>query len=721
MSVDRPTFHESWQRVVGLKPRLRACVDIHRQHFRGQLWHVLQDPSNNQFFRLNEHAYRFVSLLDGDRTVGEAWRLCGERHGDGAPTQGEVIQLLGQLYNANLLYAETPGDVEVMFRRQKKRVAREVRGYLTNLLFIRIPLLDPDRFLDRWVGAVGWMVGPVGAVLWIAMLLVGGFFLLGRFGDLFSEASGVLAPANLPLLYIAFVVTKLLHELGHGFACKKFGRDSGSGGEVHVLGIMLLVFMPVPYVDASSSWAFRSKWKRITVGAGGMIVELACAAVAAIVWANTAPGTVVNALAYNVIFIAGVSTILFNGNPLLRFDGYYILSDLLELPNLHQRSRDYVYYLVKRYIWNVERANSPAHAPGERPLLFIFCIAVFVYRMFIYVAIIWFVATQFFLIGILLAIAAIVTWVFVPIGKLLRFLAVNPEIDRVRARAVVSTVGFVLLVLGVLGMIPVPDRIRAEGVVEPTSLTVVYMGADGFVSGASPSGRVVNSGDEPLVSAENLALERRLDALRARRDGLAARRRMMQQEDIALAQIAARQIEAIEEQIERVEMDIAALRVRPTIAGVWISPDSERLTGAWVGRGDALGLIAGLDETIVRAVANQRAAAQLRNEASERVEMRIRGRPQALVEGVVTRYLEAGQDRLPSAALGYSVGGATPVDMSDPTKASERFFEIRIAPEPGAALMPGQRVVVRFDLPAKPLLKQWIRNIRQIVQGRLNV
>ena len=173
MAVDRPTFHEAWYRVADLRPRLLAGVQVHRQHFRGQTWHVLDNPANNQFSRINEEGYRFIGLLNGRRTVAEVWQICNEQLGDRAPTQGEVIQLLGQLHTSNLLHVELPPDSEALFNRYRKRITREVQSYLMNLLFLRIPLLDPDRFLDRWVGIFGRVFSWLGLVLWLVLVGTG--------------------------------------------------------------------------------------------------------------------------------------------------------------------------------------------------------------------------------------------------------------------------------------------------------------------------------------------------------------------------------------------------------------------------------------------------------------------------------------------------------------------------------------------------------------------
>ncbi len=725
MPVDRPTFSESWYRVAALCPRLRSSVQVYRQHFRGQMWHVLHDPTNNQFFRLNEGGYNFVAMFDGHRTVSEAWRICNEQLGDSAPTQGEAIHLLGQLYTSNLLQAELPPDAEGLFNRYRKRVKREVQGYLTNLLFIRIPLFDPDHFLNRWVGILGRAFTWFGLAVWVVLVATGLSFVVGRIDNLTNQASGILSPSNLPLLYLSFVLVKIFHEFGHAFAVKRFGRKSGTGGEVHVIGIMFLVFTPLPYVDASSASAFRRKWYRIIVGAGGMIVELGIAAVAAIVWANTVEGAAIHAIAYNVMFIASVSTLLFNANPLLRFDGYYILSDLLEMPNLQQRSKEYLYYLVKRFVWGVRQARSPAHTSGERGWMFFYAIASTIYRVFICVAILLFVADKLFIVGAILAIAAFVTWVCVPLGKFVQYLATSGELARVRVRAVGTTILLLLTIICGIGLIPASDCCRVEGIVEPENSAVIYMEADGFVTDFSPSGQRIDKNGAPLIRAVNPELEATKEQLLAERQRLEALRRLAQNREIASAQIFTEQIEALDEQIRRVNGQLSSLVLRAPLAGMWIAPDIDRMKGAYLRRGDRIGIVADLDRVIIRSTAGQDVAALLIVEGRKNVEIRVKNRPDIKFSGTIIEILPAGQEHLPSAALGYGAGGsvATSPDDQHGTKTAERFFEIRIAPSENsdARLLSGQRVVVRFEMRPKPLMSQWWRSLMQLIQQRFHI
>ncbi|MCD6304654.1 MAG: hypothetical protein J7M21_06800, partial [Planctomycetes bacterium] len=494
-------------------------------------------------------------------------------------------------------------DAEGLFKRYQKRVRREIQGYLMNLLFIRIPLFDPDHFLNAWVGAVGWLFSWFGFVLWAGLLAVGMYFVIGNWSDLYDRAEAVLDVENLPFLYLSFVIIKVAHEFGHAFMCKTFGRRTGTGGEVHVMGVMFLVFTPLPYVDASSAWAFRSRRQRILVGLGGMLIELGLAAVAAIVWANVSPGTL-RTICYNAMFVASVSTVLFNANPLLRYDGYYILSDILEIPNLAQRSKQYIYYLVKKYIWNVRQARDPGHTRGEKAWFIFYGVASTIYRVFICIRILLFVASKLFMVGVILAIAAAVAWVLVPLGRFVHYLFTSGELMRVRGRAMATTGLTVGLIVVGVGLVPYPDRFRIEGVVEPARLQVVHTAADGFVRTVlSPSAEVSPDGP-PLLTAASADLDAQLAELQAQRRQLEARRRLAQTKEQASAQILAGQIAALDDKIDQLRRRRDALTVRAAFTGQWISPHVERLKGAYLRRGRQVGLLASRD-VIVRATAGQ--------------------------------------------------------------------------------------------------------------------
>jgi putative peptide zinc metalloprotease protein len=728
MVVERPTFHEAWYRVAQLRPRLLSSVQVYRQHFRGRMWYVLENPATNKFSRISTDAYHFIALLDGNRTVAEVWRICNEQYGDSAPTQGEVIQLLGQLYSSNLLYAELAPDTAGLFSRYRTRIKRQIQGFLTNLLFVRIPLIDPDYILKRWVHIVGKVFTPVGFLVWLTVLFTGLYFIIGNLGELIYQSSNVLAPGNLILLYISIVFVKVFHEFSHSFACRAFGRVEGSGGQVHVMGVMFLVFVPLPYMDASSAWAFRKRRHRVIVGLAGIMAELFIASIAAVVWANTSAGTI-HSIAYNIIFIASVSTLLFNGNPLLRFDAYYVLSDLLEIPNLSQRSRNYVYYLVRKYCWNVRAVPNPAHTFGEAVWFIFYGTASTAYRVFICIRILLFLnrrlPEELFILVPIFAFSAIIAWVFVPIGKFIRYLATGGELARSRPRAVFSTLGFLAVIILLIGIIHFPDYCRIEGVVEPVGLAIVHIESDGFVSDFLTSGRSVSVDSDALIKATNPELQAERKILLSELAVLEARRRIATTREIAAAQIMTEQIEALNEKIERVEHDLSSLNLHPVLSGTWVSPEVERSRGMYLRRGQQIGFVANLDDVLVRATAGQSLAAILVEQARRELELRVKGRPDVELTGRIEKIFPAGDEVLPSEALGYAVGGSMPTQARDQRgiKAAEKFFEVRIRPDCDGSfrLLTGQRVVARIQLESKPLVVQWWLWFRQLFQRRFYI
>ena len=733
MAIDRPTFNESWYRVADMAPRLRSLVQVFRQHYRGRLWYVFRDPSNNQFFRVDESGYRFVAMLDGKRTVGQVWDACNDQLGDAAPTQGEAIQLLGQLYTSNLIHADLPADAMGMFDRYKKRMSREVRGWFTNIMFARVPLYDPERLLNLLAPALGWIFGPVGLGLWFLLICVGLYALTGRSEELFDQSQNVLSPSNLPLLYISFALLKGIHELGHGLAVKYFGKQERTTSEVHTFGMMLMVLTPVPYVDASSAWAFRNRWRRAFVGAAGMYVELGVAAIAAIVWARTGSQSTAHVLAYNAMFVAGVSTILFNANPLIRFDGYYILSDLAELPNLQQRSKDYLYYLVKKHVYGVINPRNPALSPGEVAWFTGYGLVSAAYRIFLGVTIVLFVAGQLFFIGMIMAGAALVTFLVVPWVKWGKYLSANAELYRCRSRAVLTSVGAVALVAILAGGVPVPDRDRAAALVEPAHLERLYTGSEGFVTGVATTGSAVTPGTA-LVTAENRALSSEHAQLAGELKRAEVSFRAAMRQDIALAQALRGRVQAQREQLARATRDLMRLRSTAETSGTWVSANADRLPGRFVPRGELLGVVATLDELVVRAAADQYLGPRLGASdtdadggAGRVVELRNPNAPGYTYRGRVTRVARAGNNELFSPALGYFAGGSVATDQDDQSgrKASEAFFEVRIepdAPPEGAPpLRAGQRLEVRFAFDKKPVAQQLWLALRQLLQKRLNI
>lgn len=730
MPVDRPTLDESWYRVESLRPRLRPLVQSHRQVLRGRAWHVLHDPSNNKYYRLHEAQARFVGLLDGRKTVGQAWAMASGQLGDDAPTQGEAIRVLGQLYTSNLLDARLSPDTERLFDRYARRRQKETQNAIAGVLFARIPLLDPNHLLDRWEPALGWVFSPVGFIMWLGLVVWALLAVSGRAGELADGASGVLSPSNLPLLYAAIAGTKLIHELGHGLACKRYGRGTPGGGDVHTLGIMFMALVPLPYVDASSAWSLRSKWQRSIVGAAGMYLEMAVAAAAALVWAQTASGTVTHALAQNIIAAAGVSTLLFNANPLVRFDGYYIFCDVFELPNLARRANDYVYHLVKRHAWGLSRSRDPSDTQGERPWLVLYAIGALVYRAALTVGIILFVGDKLFFIGPLMALSAALGFVAWPAFKFVRYLLTGPDIARVRPRALLTTLAAAGLTLGVVGLVPVMEYGRAEGVVEARVDRRVYAPTDGWYQPSAPAGAAAQAGLTMLFELRNPELEFELARTRAEIARLVAQNRLALTRDIAVAEATQAQAAALREREDRLARELESARVFAPESGVW-RPIAEDVTGVFIRRGDEVGRLLTPGEVKLTATADQFLGPRLEavGPAGVRAEAMVRGDPARRFEARLERVIPIGQTQLPTEALGVGGGGELQVDQRDREapgrRASEAFFEVALAVGSDAVesmgLRPGQTVIARIPLGRSTWLSQGWRRLRQVLQKRFDL
>ena len=648
-----------------------------------------------------------------------------ERFGDAAPTQGEAIRILCQLHDANLLQGNLAPDARMLFQRYRKKVWRDIRSTMGSIFFIRIPLWDPDLFLNRWVAAVGPLFSAAGLVLWVAILLVGVAAIGSHLGSLAADVHSVLDPANLPLLYVAILIVKMIHELGHAFACKHFGQQSGTGGEVHQMGLTLLFFTPLPFVDASSAWALPNKWHRIIVGAGGMLAELAIAALAALLWTQTADGSTVHAIAYNIMLIAGVSSLAFNGNPFLRYDAYYMLLDFLEIPNLDSRSKQYLAFLVKRHVWGLNGIVDPSHTPGERGWLVFYAVAATVCRAVILAAIALMLMRMVPAVGTLLAVILVVRWVLVPLGRLVRYVLVSPDLASNRPRALVTCMVAGTALFVVAGMTQVPDRFRIEGVVEPVKYSVVHMKTSGFVRTVLASGTHTGPAGPALLIADNPELETRRIELLAEERQLQLRRRSVETRETAAAQILDEKMAALDEKLTRIRQDLENLELFSTISGVWVAPDADRLTAMFLDQGQRIGVVADLERLHIRAVANQQVASRLIADTHSTVTIRAKNRPDLALTGRIQKIIPAGQERLPSAALGYAAGGGTRIDQADDTglQAAEPFFEILVAPDGPSAiqLKPGQIMALRFDSSPKPLMVQGWRSLLQLFQQNRQV
>lgn len=713
--MTRAPVSQSWYRVAGLRPKLKSQVEIHRHTFRGEPWYVIQDHASGQFQRFSLEANAIIGQMDGRRTMQEIWERAAAHLGEDLPTQDEVIRLLAQLHAADLLAANVPPDVAEIAERSASLRRREFLQKVRNPLAVRVPVLDPDRFLAATVPFVRPLFHPLGFAAWVGLIA----FALVEAGIHWSAltenvADRVLAAENVLAIALTYPVIKALHELGHGYAVRAWG------GEVHEMGVMFLVLVPVPYVDASASSAFPNKWRRATVAAAGIMVEGTLAAGALFLWLAAEPG-LARALFFNVMLIAGVSTVLFNGNPLLRFDGYYVLADLVEIPNLATRANRYVLYLIQRYLFGVDDLPSAATARGERAWLVLYGLGSLTYRLFIMTAIVLFLASRLFIIGVLLAIWAAVAMLGVPAAKGLWFLLMSPVLRNRRGRAAAVTGAVLAAALGFFLLVPLPHGTVVKGVVWVPEDAVVRVRTDGYVARllARPNA-VVRRGD-PLVEMRDPVLEAQLAvaeaALREYRNRLAA----VDLTDPVQAAIVREQVVEAAALRDRLAERAAGLTVRSGSVGRFVVPEAADLIGRFADKGTRLGFVVDAANPIVRVAIAQDDIDLVRTRLRA-VTVRIAGRLAKTVPARVRRAAPAASHELSTAGLGTEGGGDVAMDPSHPGRTLASIFELDLALRPGdAPPMIGRRAYVRFDHGDEPIAPRLYRRIRQLFLSEFNV
>lgn len=711
-------FAANWYRVAALRLRIPGHVRAERHRYGGQAWYVLHDRMSGRVHRLTPASYLFAARMDGHRTVDAIWQdLTAELDTD-APGQPAVVQLLMQLHAADLLAGDIPPDAgEILARRDRTARATLVRN-VRSPLSIQVPLLDPDRFLSAALPLVRPLLGRVAFLLWLALLAAGAVTawrhwteLSLNFQDRVLNAEGLLA------LALVYPVMKVLHELGHGFVAKRFGC------EVREMGVMLLVLFPLPYADVSSSAALRSKWRRAAVAFAGIGVEAGLAAAAALVWEAAEPG-LLRAVAFNVMLVGGVSTVLVNGNPLLRFDGYYVLSDLLEVPNLASRGVQYWGYAANRFLLGVSGLRRFTATAWERAVFLVYGPLAYGYRLLVSVGVALFVAAHYFALGIALAAITVGVGILWPVLRAFWRVAASPLYRRCRARAVAISFGGVAALLAALLLVPAPVHTTAEGVVWVPEDAIVRAGTDGFVETVlAEPGTAVEAGT-PLVVLTHPVNAARLRVTAARVDELRAKYEADWVNDRIEAGVT--QVELGQEQaaLAREQARQDRLTAASGDAGSWspIQPVAN-LQGRYVKEGQVLGWVTPPGGEVARVVVPQ-ADIALVLDRLRRVTVLMPDR-ETVVPSAVLRALPAGKEELPHEAFASINGGGTAVDPRDThtPRAFERQFQFDVSLPDNATTRAagwGAKVLVRFDFAWEPLGDMLYRRVRQGLLSRFD-
>lgn len=700
-------FSRDWYQIAELKPRLRHHITVNAHRYRGRRWYVLEDHVTGQVRRLSPQSYLIVGLMNGERTVDRLWELSSQRLGEEMPTHEEMLQLLASLYQANLVRMDISGDISELFERGKEAERKRWMAKLKSPLSIKIPLLDPERFLLATQKYVKPFFSITFLLLW-CLLVISMLTLAGQHWDELTKnvSDRVLAADNLVLLWLIYPIIKLLHELGHGYCVKR------GGGEVHELGIMLLVLIPMPYVDASSSGAFADKKQRMLVGSAGIIVELFIASLAMLVWVNAEPG-MVKSIAYNIIFIAGVSTVLVNGNPLLRFDGYYILADYLEIPNLGQRANQYWGWLSKRLIFGVSGIASPAYDKREALWLFSYGFAALIYRLFLMVTIILFVAQQYFVIGVILAIWSVIGTFIWPNLKMLAKTWQDSDIRSGRRSPTVMipiSAGIIILLLGI---IPLPLTTSVEGVVQMPEDRRVLAGENCFIEQLHKQAGETVQKDDLLVSCENRQLRTEQLVLKQQYAEAKAQRQGVWDDPVQL-KIYDDELSRLSSELKESQKRLQFLSLSAHADGIWTVRDATDLPDRFVRRGDLIGYVITDNDITVRGMIPE-ADIELVREHVTTIHARKASDLSIELTPASWHVFPAATKEPVSEILTEAAGGEVVMDTgaSDSPQSLRRYFIVALEFDHLPATHVDERIYLQFEHPPEAIIYRVYRLVRR--------
>lgn len=653
-----------WYRVADLHPRMRPHVSVQMQTTRGQAWYVLFNQSTGRHHRVNAQAYELVGRMDGRMSVDEAWQVLIDRMGDDAPSQHDVIRILGQMTEAGLIQAEVLPDVRELMRADEGRIKKERRARLNPLSF-RLGLFNPSRLLE--------VLAPVGRIMWSpwvmwlwCMLMVAALWGIAlnwreavSYGRLYFLSPGFLAAA-----WLIYPIMKGLHELGHALALRRYGC------EVPEVGVNFFVFVPMPYVDASASNRLVNRWQRAHISVAGIWVELTLAAMAALLWLTVEDGAVRQVL-FVIMSLGGLSTLLFNGNPLMRMDGYYALCDALDLPNLSGRSgraqarwwRRLGLFLLRLKPDDDDVAVMAADGL-ERWALALYGPASWLYRVGVTWLIVTWAADKASWLGIGLTVWALWSLCVLPLTSWVQSLTQRHDFSTARWRAVLLSMGFVASMAFVVGWVPLSSTLVAEGVVWLPDDAQVRASTDGEVEGVlARADQMVEKG-EALMTLASPAMESERQVLQAQIEGSEAQYHAALGQDTLKMQNALEALKRDQAALRELDGELARHVLRAGVSGRFVLSRSEDLDGHQVNRGQVLAYVLGDGATVVRAVVPQRDIDDVRHRRKA-ITVMLDEQPGVVWMAHWLREVPAPADRLPHASMADKMGGRVPTDPQD--------------------------------------------------------
>ncbi len=570
-----------------LRVRLRPDLVVRPQFYEGMTHYVVKDPIGLKYYRFKAEEYFLLQQLDGKSTLLEVKKAIERKYRPQTITVDDLVRFCSQLHEAGVAQIDTPEQTEVFVKRRRKKIWKKVRGAAANILYIKIPIIDPERLLTWMYPYFKWIYTRTFVVLSCLLMLSALTMVISNFTEVKERLPDFQSFFNwrtIVYFWCSLAIVKIIHEFGHGLTAKHFG------GEVHEMGALLLCLTPALYCDVTDSWLLPNKWHRIWISAAGIYVECVLASLATFAWFYSNPG-LFNSLMMATMFLCSMNTIMFNANPLMRYDGYYVLADYLEIPNLRVKANQFFSYAFQEKVLGLE-VPVQSYMPRTRRWLFlVYAVTSFLYRWFVTLSILFFLNRlmkpyKVYSIGIFFAMWGMIPLVIMPVYQIVKFVRTPGRLRKVKkVRATAFAVSTVALITAIL-MIPTPLRIKGTLVIAPEAPSRIYANTAGrLVTLAVRDGDMVKKGDliaqlsnldkqrERASMQEELELNRVKAAYFSRSKDLEGRRLARQHSTLA---------DELEPVVARINDQISHLYLVADRDGQVIGVPKRETTGSWV-------------------------------------------------------------------------------------------------------------------------------------------
>jgi putative peptide zinc metalloprotease protein len=692
-------IHHSTVELSNTRLLLRDDLVFHLQQYQGEPCYLVEDELNSKFFRIGVSEYNFVSSLNGEVTVGQAIAANATQMGGHAIKEQDAISVCKWLIDTGLATTEASRRSGRLIDSFNQTAAKKQIAQL-NPLTPKFPLFNPDAMLWKLNAAIGWLFSAPMVIAWLAVVATGVFQIWSNWELLCSDSWTVFSSDNWLWFAVTWIGLKIIHELAHGVACKRFD------GEVRQSGIVMILLIPLPFVDVTSSWRFSSKWKRIFVAAAGMYAEMFIAAVAAIIWAHADIGPI-KQHAFNVMLAGSLTTLLFNANPLMRFDGYYMLSDWLEMPNLGTHGQQWSKWLGKRYYLGLD-AKKPQWPEGKSWIVASYAVLALIWKVLICVGLTLAAERLIFGAGIALAIVSICLWVIWPIVKLLNYVYVGPEVgEKPNAlRFTMVTAGSVAGVWAVGAFLPWYSQVVAPAVIEFQQQSDIRPTSAGFLAEifVQPN-QLVKSG-QVLALLENRDLETEIRQLDIERRLTMAKARLYRDgQDLAAFDIERETLAAVETRLDNRIQQLRELEIKAPQDGIVIADDLPSRRNTFLAPGTKICSVASAEKKEVLGLVAQEDFETFQAHQGKQVSVHVWGLGHGLT-ATLKQVNPRASIRLPNPALASTAGGTLPVRYrpenqstgQSPIELVDPHFTavIELDDEQSQHLFSGQRARVSF-------------------------